>query len=370
MAEAGRTQVRHRLLPARVVVYYVLALALFSQASYEEVMRNLLEGLSWSTGWAASWRMPSKVALSKARARLGPEPLKALFEAVATPPGTPATRGAFYRGWRLMAIDGTCVDLADTEGNDAAFGRPGSGRGQGVGAFPQVRMVGMAECGTHALVDVATGPYREAEATLAARVLGAAHPGMLLTADRAFFSFDLWRQAAKTGADLLWRVRSNQDLAVEEVLEDGSYLSRVYEIVNFHRRGKGIPVRVIVYTIDDPGRPQAEARYRLLTTILDPQAGPAGDLAALYEQRWEFETTLDELKTHQRGARVVLRSKSPEGVTQELYGMLCVHYAIRWLMHTVAVDVGADPDRLSFIRTLRVARRTTASHPGFSPSGP
>jgi hypothetical protein len=370
VAEAGRTQVRHRLLPARVVVYYVLALALFSQASYEEVMRNLIEGLSWSTGWAASWRMPSKVALSKARARLGPEPLKALFEAVATPLGTPATRGAFYRGWRLMAIDGTCVDLADTEGNDAAFGRPGSGRGQGVGAFPQVRMVGMAECGTHALVDVATGPYREAETTLAAQVLRAAHPGMLLMADRAFFGFKLWRQAGQTGADLLWRARSDLNLAVEEVLEDGSYLSRVYEIVNNKRRGEGIPIRVIVYAIDDPGRPQVKDRYRLLTTILDPDAAPARDLAVLYAQRWEFETALDELKTHQRGARVVLRSKLPEGVTQELYGMLCVHYAIRWLMHAVALDVGADPDRLSFIRTLRVARRTTASHPGFSPSGP
>jgi len=368
VTDSGRTEVRHCLLPARVVVYYVLALALFSQASYEEVMRNLVEGLSWSTGWARSWRMPTKVALSKARTRLGPEPLQALFEAVAAPLATPTTKGAFYRGWRLVAIDGTCVDLADTPENDAAFGRPGTGRGQGVGAFPQVRMVGVAECGTHALVDVAVGPCHQAEKTLATRVLRALHPGMLLAADRGFFSFELWQKAAQTGADLLWRAKSNQDLAVEEVLEDGSYLSRVYEIVNFKRRGKGVPVRVIVYTIDDPGRPQAQAQYRLLTTILDPQAAPAAELASLYDQRWEFESMLDELKTHQRGARVVLRSKLPKGVLQELYGMLCVHYAIRWLMHTVALDVEADPDRLSFISTLRVARRTTASHPGFSPS--
>jgi len=312
--------------------------------------------------------MPTKVALSKARTRLGPEPLQALFEAVAAPLATPTTKGAFYRGWRLVAIDGTCVDLADTPENDAAFGRPGTGRGQGVGAFPQVRMVGVAECGTHALVDVAVGPCHQAEKTLATRVLRALHPGMLLAADRGFFSFELWQKAAQTGADLLWRAKSNQDLAVEEVLEDGSYLSRVYEIVNFKRRGKGVPVRVIVYTIDDPGRPQAQAQYRLLTTILDPQAAPAAELASLYDQRWEFESMLDELKTHQRGARVVLRSKLPKGVLQELYGMLCVHYAIRWLMHTVALDVEADPDRLSFISTLRVARRTTASHPGFSPS--
>src|SRR5438445_41521 len=200
VTDSGRTEVRHRLLPARVVVYYVLALALFSQASYEEVMRNLVEGLSWSTGWARSWRMPTKVALSKARTRLGPEPLQALFEAVAAPLATPTTKGAFYRGWRLVAIDGTCVDLADTPENDAAFGRPGTGRGQGVGAFPQVRMVGVAECGTHALVDVAVGPCHQAEKTLATRVLRALHPGMLLAADRGFFSFELWQKAAQRGA--------------------------------------------------------------------------------------------------------------------------------------------------------------------------
>ncbi|HYR63431.1 MAG TPA: IS4 family transposase, partial [Actinomycetota bacterium] len=238
------------------------------------------------------------------------------------------------------------------------------------GAFPQLRMVGLAECGTHALVDVAVGPLAEGEQTLAARVLRALAPGMLLAADRGFFSFELWTQAAQTGAELLWRAKANQNLAVEEVLEDGSYLSRVYEDANGNRRGKGVPVRVIVYTIDDPGRPQAEDQYRLLTTILAPGTAPADELARLYDQRWEFESLLDELKTHQRGARVVLRSKLPEGVLQELYGMLCVHFAIRWLMHTVALDVDEDPDRLSFIHALRVARRTTASLPGFSPSDP
>src|SRR6266542_4170384 len=348
VADAGRKETRHRLLPARVVVYYVLALALFSQASYEEVMRNLVEGLSWASGWARTWSMPTKAALFKARARLGPEPLRGLFEAVAAPLATDATKGSFYRGWQLMALDGTCIDVADTPANDAEFGRPATGRGQGVGAFPQVRMVGLAECGTHALVDVALGSYGQGERTLATQLFRALHPGMLVAADRGFYSFELWQHAAQTGADLLWRVRSVQDLAVEETLEDGSYLSRVFEIVNFKRRGEGIPVRVIPYTIDDPGRPQAESHYRLITTIFDPRAAPAADLAALYDQRWEFETMLDELKTHQRGSRVVLRSKLPDGVRQELYGYLCVHYAIRWLMHTVAIEVDADPDRLSF----------------------
>jgi hypothetical protein len=369
VAEAGRTEVRHRLLPARVVVYYVLGLALFAQASYEEVMRNLVEGLSWASGWLQDWKVPSKGALFKARARLGAEPLAALFDAVAAPLAGPATRGAWYRDWRLMSLDGTCVDVADTPANAEAFGRPGTGRGSGVGAFPQVRLVGLAECGTHAIVDVAAGPYSAAERDLAGQVLGGLASRMLVLADRGFYSFSLWHKAKATGAELLWRTKSSHKLSVDQRLADGSYLSKLFEIDNFQRRGEGVPVRVIEYTLDDPGRPQAEARYRLITTILDPEAAPAEELAAVYAQRWEFESALDELKTHQRGPRVVLRSKMPDGVIQELWGYLCVHYAIRWLMHTVAIDVDADPDRLSFTRTLRVARRTTASHPGFSPSG-
>jgi len=366
VAEAGRTEVRHRLLPARVVVYYVLALSLFSQASYEEVMRNLVEGLSWATGWVQAWNVPTKAALFKARSRLGPEVLKALFHAVAGPLATPTTRGAWYRGWRLMSVDGTCVEVADTPANEAAFGRPGSGRGEGKGAFPQVRLVGLAECGTHALVDVAVGACTMGEATLARGLLGSLGPGMVVLADRSIFSFALWNEARASGAELLWRTRSNHLLAVEQRLGDGSYLSHI-NAVDDRRREHGVTVRIIEYTLDDPGRPQADARYRLITTITDPEAAPADELAATYAQRWEFESSLDELKTHQRGPRVVLRSKMPDGVRQELYGYLCVHYAVRWLMHSVALKADADPDRLSFIRSLRVARRTTASHPGFPP---
>jgi len=365
VAEAGRTEVRHRLLPARVVVYYVLGLSLFSQASYEEVMRNLVEGLSWTSGWARSWNVPTKAALFKARARLGPEPMRALFDSVAVPLATKKTKGAWYRRWRVMSIDGTVVDVADTPANEAAFGRPSSGRGEGQGAFPQVRLVGLAECGTHALIDVSVGACTKGETTLTRDLLGALGPNMLVLADRNFFSFGLWNETRATGADLLWRTKSNHVLPVDEALADGSYLSRLRE----GQRPTEVVVRVIEYTIDDPGRPQVDSTYRLLTTITDARRAPADELAGLYRQRWEFESTLDELKTHQRGPRVVLRSKMPDGVTQELYGYLCVHYAIRWLMHSVALDIDGDADRLSFTRSLRVARRTTASHPGFSPSG-
>jgi len=370
VAEAGRTEVRHRLLPARVVVYYVLGLALFSQASYEEVMRDLVEGLSWASGWAQSWNVPTKAALFKARARLGPEPLKALFGEVAAPLATAQTRGAWYRGLRLMSIDGTCIDVADTPANEAEFGRPGTGRGERAGAFPQVRLVGLAECGTHALTGVATGACSTGETTLTRGLLGSLGPGMLVLADRNFYSFELWNEAAATGAQLLWRTKAGHVLPADQRLADGSYLSHLRQFSSRSHRmtDTGVVVRVIDYGIDDPGRPQAEPRYRLITTILDPAAAPAAELAELYPQRWEFETTLDELKTHQRGPRVVLRSKMPGGVTQEIYGYLCVHYAIRWLMHAVALEADADPDRLSFTRTLRAARRTTGSHPGFSPS--
>lgn len=366
VAEAGRVEQRQRLLPARVVVYYVLGLGLYGQSSYEEVMRMLVDGLSWQSGWKRPWQVPTKAALFKARARLGSEPLRALFEQVAVPLAERETRGAFYRDLRLVSIDGTCLDVADTSANEEAFGRPGSGRGEGVGAFPQLRLVGLGECGTHALFEVAIGPLTDDERALAGRLLGALEPGMLCLADRGFYSFELWKKARATGAQLVWRTRSSHRLAVTERLSDGSYLSQLFASSD-RRREHGVPVRVVEYELEDPGRPANDTRYRLLTTILDPDQAPAAELAPLYAQRWEFEGALDELKVHQRGPRVVLRSKLPDGVIQEAYGHLCVHYAIRWLMHAVALETGHDPDRLSFTRTLRVARRTTASHAGFSP---
>jgi transposase IS4-like protein/DDE family transposase len=377
VAEAGRVEVRHRLLPARVVVYYVLGLALFSQSSYEEVMRSLVEGHSWAQGWSRPWTVPTKAALFKARSRLGPEPLKGLFAAVAQPLATVATRGGFYRDWRLMSIDGTCLDVADTPVNAAEFGRPGSGRGEGVGAFPQLRMVALAECGTHAILAVEVGACSTAEVVLADKLCARFTPGTLVLADRAFYSFALWDKASGAGADLLWRMKSNHVLPDEQRLADGSYLTTIYPSQADRRqhRDTGRVARVIEYTIavteasqdaDTAGDPEA-LTYRLLTTILDPAAAPAGQLAALYAERWEIETTFDELKTHQRSPRLVLRSKMPEGVLQETYGYLCVHYAIRWLMHSVAREADTDPDRLSFTRTLRAARRSTTSHPGFSP---
>jgi hypothetical protein len=362
---AGKAERRNRLLPARLVVYYVLAMALFSQASYEEVMRSLVEGLSWQSGWERRWNVPTKGAIFFARERLGSEPLELLFERACVPLATPKTPGAYYRNLRLMSIDGTTLDLADTEENDEEFGRPSSGRGEGKGAFPQLRLVGLGECGTHALVAVKMGPYRTGEQTLAKDLVPSMASGMLVLADRLFYSFGLWSNAKAQGAELLWRTKSDHVLPVKERHEDGSYVSSLHEIVKNKRRKEGIPVRVVEYGIDDPGRPQAEeTRYRLLTTILDPTLAPAPELAALYAERWEFETLLDEIKNHQRGPRVVLRSKKPDGVRQEAYAYLCLHYAIRVLMHDAASSGDLDPDRVSFTRALRAARRSVRSGVG------
>jgi hypothetical protein len=371
VVQAGRRERRQRLLPARVVVYYVLAMALFADSSYEEVMRQLVEGLAWESGWRQRWEVPSKVAIFLARQRLGCEPLELLFRAVAVPVADARTRGAFYRGLRVMSLDGTCLDVADTEVNDEAFGRPGSSRREGGGAFPQLRLVGLAESGTHAITGAALGPYTSSEKELGDRLLGGLEKGMLCLADRGFYSFERFQTARRTGAQLLWRVMSHMLLPREQQLADGSYLTRIYKNQPDQRAQRdGQRVRVIEYQLADPALGEEEQRYRLLTTILDPEQAPATELAALYPERWEIEGMLDELKTHQRGPRAVLRSKQPDGVYQEAYGYLCTHYAIRRLMHDAALRGDIDPDRLSFIRSLRAARRSTRTQPGFSPPQP
>jgi hypothetical protein len=367
VAEAGRREQRQRLLPARVVVYYVLAMALFADSSYEEVMRQLVEGLAWDSGWRRAWAVPDKAAIFKARQRLGREPLELLFAAVCSPLANESTRGAFYRGLRLMSIDGTCLDVPDTPANEQAFGRPGSSRREGGGAFPQLRLVALSETGTHAITDAALGPYTTGENALADELLGALQKGMLCLADRGFYSFERFQAARATGAQLLWRVKSDVGLPCEQTLPDGSYLTSIYALKDRKARREGQPARVVEYGLADQTRAEPDQRYRLITTILDQDAAPAAELAGLYSERWEIEGALDELKTHQRGPRVVLRSKAPDGVYQEAYGHLCTHYAIRRLMHDAALHADLDPDRLSFIASLRAARRSARTQPGFSP---
>ena len=365
IADAGRTEQRSRALPARVMAYFSIGMALYSDGSYEDVFEHLTDGLSWSSRFAETWAPPSKSAIFQARARLGFEPMRDLFARVARPLAGPDTPGSWLASRRLVAIDGTCLDLADTPANEASFGRPGSGRGER-SAFPQARVVAVAECGTHAILDAEIGACSTSEIALSRELVSRLTPGTLALADRGFYGFHLWKQAAATGADLLWRVKTSLRPRYLETLPDGSWLAEITPSTATDRRDNPpLRVRVINYTIDD-GRDNPE-EYRLLTTILDPREAGAEDLALAYAQRWEIENTFDEFKTHQRGPRAVLRSKSPDLVRQEIWGHLCCHFAIRTLMAAVAADAGQDPDRVSFVATLRIARRSVAQG-AFPPS--
>jgi hypothetical protein len=366
LAATGTASRRQRDLPAHVVVYYVIALALYMQASTREVLRCLLEGVQWLLGPGASVKVAGKSGISKARTRVGWQPLQQLHDALVQPIAVPATAGAWYRRWRLVSLDGSTLDVADEASTAAVFGRPAASRG--ASAFPQVRFVALVENGTHVLFGTQLGRYDTGETTLARGVLPHLRAGMLCLADRLFFGYALWMAAAATGADLLWRGKKNLRLPCEQRLPDGSYLSRIYPTPTAQRHGRqGVVVRVIEYHLD--GVPGAEPLYRLLTTIVDP-AVPAPELAALYHERWEIETAFDELKTHLRGARMVLRSKTPDLVTQEFYGLLLAHFAIRGLMHEAALHAREDPDRLSFLHAVRVVRRQLARCTALPPGAP
>jgi hypothetical protein len=363
--QTKRASIRERDLPAHVVVYYVIALALYMRSSYREVLRCLLEGVQWLLNPSATVKVAGKSGISQARGRLGPEPLRKLYEACVAPIAERRTKGAWYREWRLISLDGSTLDTADTEENEKAFGRPGASRGSS--AFPKIRFVALLENGTHVLWAAHMDRYATDEITLAQEVIPALRKGMLCLADRFFPSYQLWQTAAQSGADLLWRARRNARLDLDRRLPDGSYLSRIYASTSDRRnQHKGIVVRVIDYRLKDVQG--AEPIYRLITTILDPANAPAKELAALYHERWEIETALDELKTHLRGAQIVLRSKTPELVEQEFWGLLMAHYAIRGLMHEAALKADEDPDRISFLHSVRVVQRRMARAVAIPPS--
>ena len=377
LAETGRLEKRSRLLPARVVVYYVMALTMYYGDAYEEVMRRLIGGLQGLRLWRGHWQVPTTGAISQARTRLGEAPMKELFARVAVPMAGRGAPVAWFYGWRVMAVDGVVLDVPDTPENAEAFGRSRNHLAQS--PFPQVRIVGLAECGSRAIVDAAMGPVGTYERALMDQVLPSLEPDMLLLADRGYFGYDHWVKTRATGAQLLWRIVKTIDLPVLERLPDGSYLSvilpknakkdrkrginagRVYDT----QHHKAIEVRVIEFTI--PDRETEADPVRLVTSILDCADAPALELAALYHQRWELELALDEIQTHQLGRPRVLRSKTPELVRQEIWALLLTHYAIRQLMWEACDDVELDPDRLSFMRALRLVRRHTTDQAGLSP---
>ena len=370
-------------LPPHVMVYFAMALALFAEEDYEEVAARLTETLaSWGC-WDDSWSTPTSGGITQARKRLGPEPLELLFDRVAGPVAGELTRGAFLRRWRLMAIDGFELDVPDTPANAAAFGYPAGARGHP--AFPKVRVVTIGECGSHAKVTAQMGPVGgkgSSEQALARRLFGRLEEDWLLIADRGFYNWPDWQAAAATGAALLWRVKSDLRLPVLELLPDGSYTSiLVRPAVHDKARnkliaaaragehldpGQAVRVRVIEYEIPGRDGDGSGELIALITTITDPAAASAQELAQACCQRWEEETGNDQLKTCLRGPGSVLRSKSPDMVRQEIYGYLLTHYAITALICRAATEADIDPDRVKFLRTVRIIRRRAAG-PAFPP---
>jgi Insertion element 4 transposase N-terminal len=365
-------------LPPHVVVYLVMALALFADEDYEEVVERLTGALrSWGS-WDQRWEPPTKGAVTQARQRLGPEPVAELFAQVAEPVAGLDSEGAFLGPWRLMSVDGTELDVPDTPGNREAFGA-----GANDGAFPKVRLVTVCECGSRAPVLAAMGPSvskGSGEQSLARTLYPRLEEGWLLLADRLFYGWADWCAAAGSGADLLWRVKDDVRLPFLELLPDGSYRSVVVKtsvkgsrrdaLVEAARRGEDLdpalarPVRVVEYEVAD--RDGEESLIALVTTITDWRAAPAPVLASAYHARWEHETANAQVKTVLRGPGKILRSGSPDLVQQEIWGYLLTAWAISALICDAAAAAWTDPGRVSFTKAVRIVRRAVG--PAFPPS--
>lgn len=363
-AEGVRTE-RERKLNMVVTVLLTIAMNLYPRASIGEVLRKIAQGLRYV--WPEpEYEVAKDSAISARRYQLGAGPLRALFQRLCRPLATPKTAGAFLFGLRLMAIDGTTEDVADTPENAAAFGRHSGDRGDS--AFPQIKAVYLAECGTHAIVDADFRPCQTSERLGGFLMLRSLGPGMLVMWDNGFYDFEMVLAALNTGTQVLARLPAYVKPKFVRRLPDGSYLARIRPSAYARRKqGASLLVRIIEYTLTDPALPHYGETHRLLTTLLDPERYPALDLACAYHERWEIELVIDETDTHQRLADRPLRSLRPEGVIQELYGLLIAHYAIRSLMHEAAVQADLDPDRLSFTHALNVLQ---AAIPEFQMTAP
>lgn len=356
LGELGRQGQRKRKLPSELMVYYSIALGLMCSVGARQVLRHLLD--HWREDGAVGGPLATDAAITKARQRLGVEPLRMLFEQMARPLAAKWLESAWYRGRRIVTMDGTTLRVLDTDANQERFGRPSNAWGGA--AYPQVRLAGLLENGSRVLFAVAVGSYRTDERTLARQVIHKLQPGMLCLADRGFYGVQMWEQAAASGADLLWRISSTIRLHDEERLGDGSYRARL-------RSERGwIEVRMIRFTLTF--RSGKSETYRLITTITDPRQAPAEELARLYSKRWTIETMFDELKARIGGPKLLLRSATPDLVQQDVYGLLLAHYGVRHEMLGAAREQNADPAELSFDNALAVIIRRLPEMVSFSPS--
>lgn len=348
---------RYRSLPAQLVVCLIIGMSLWSKDSMRDVLKNLIDGLS--EGWVKVgkyWRIPCKSAITQARQRLGSGVMRQLFDQLVRPMANSATIGAFLNGLRIVVIDGSCLDIPDSDENAKVFGRPGSRPGTRA-AFPKVRLVILVEAGTHLIFDALMCPYRIGERVRALKLLRSVTQGMLLMWDRGLHSYAMVQATISKGCDYLGRIPANVKFLKEEALDDGSYLSYIYPSGKLRKKGfEPIKVRVIEYTIENPNNPESQIRYRLITSLLDVEKFPAQLLASEYHQRWEVENTIDEVKIHLLGRKTHIRSQKPREVVQEVYGLLLGHWAIRLLIFQAASSADVSPLRLSFTGTLRVVR--------------
>jgi len=358
---SGREGQRRRKLPALDLMYYLIALGLHASEGCRSVLRRVLLRRQEREAEEIE-ELCTDSAISQGRRRLGWQPLRALYEVVVRPIATRSSLGAWYRRWRLVTLDGSTLDVADTKRNERAFGRPGAVRGKS--GFPQLRFVTLLENGTHVMFGAELGRYDTGEVTLAKKVVTRLPTDALCLADRSFFSYSLWNAALKSGAALLWRVRADLILPKLKRLSDGSYLTKIYPSphARAHNRN-GVLVRLITYRL---GNQRLE--YRLLCSIMEPRKAPAIQLANLYGRRWTIETALGELKTRLRGARVVLRSRVPDLTRQDFYGLLLAHFAVRALMHDAARQENIDATDLSFVHALRTIARYLPQYVSFFPS--
>lgn len=365
LSEYGVNSKRVRDFPAVCVAYYCMALSLYPEAAYEDVFAVVAQGLAWMQG-GQSVATIRKSSISAARTKLGSAPLQALLGRACVPLADAQLQPhAFYAGLRLVAIDGSKFEIPDEQANAAEFGHPSSQRGRAL--YPQAHCAVLIECATHAILGANIGAFGTCEWNIFKPLLSSLGPSMLCLADRGFRGYEHWKEASATGAQLLWRCASNFQLPVVRRLSDGSYLSAMYPNQKSKRNRAGeIVVRVIEYAL--PGIPGAQERYRLITTLLDPDRAPALELAELYHERWEVEAVFDELKTHLAQRRRTLRSKTPDGVRQEFYGWVLAHYAVCWLMHQAASAQRLEQRRLSFTGHVHLLRRAQPHSGAFPPS--
>ncbi|GAA1277588.1 IS4 family transposase [Streptomyces aureus] len=344
LEECGVRDKKSGALPAGFMVYFTLALALFQQDSYDDVAEQLVGAIP-----ELSASIPNKSSFTRARRRLGPWVLETLFRELAGPLAPLGLQSAFYRGMRLAAVDGFVLDVPDTPANRASFGGPVK-NGQPAG-FPQTRVVTLTECGTHAQIDAAVGGFNGGEPELAIKMADAA-AGMLVIMDRGFPGVALWKAYTGAGAHLLIRARSSVAARPVEHLADGTYLARMNLAGQKGAHPGGVLVRVVEYRVD------GGEVVRLLTDLVDPIAYPAAELAGLYHARWEAESAFRQIKTFQRGPAEVLRSGHPDLVRQEVWAHLVVHHCLTQVVMALADDNRIDPDRVSFVKVLKHARRS------------